>query len=127
MQRLGIQHNRPDREPQFRITVNNGAFQRNANGKGGIDWYRYLTTILLPILIPFGVECQIDHSDTNIEEDKAPAHASHHQQIYYDVADLQWLLWLGNLPDFNMIELAWIHLKRVTTRKGAPSTRAEAE
>jgi hypothetical protein len=107
------------------MTENNGAFQRN--GKGGIDWYRYLTTILLPILIHFGMECQIDRSDTIIQEDKAPAHASHHQQIYFDVAGLQRLLWPGNSPDLNMIEPAWAHLKRVTTRKGAPKTRAEAE
>ena len=32
------------------MTEENGAFQRNGE-KGGIDWYRYLTTILLPILI----------------------------------------------------------------------------
>ena len=37
------------------------------------------------------------------------------------------LLWPGNSPDLNMIEPAWPHLKRVTTRKGAPKNRAEAE
>jgi hypothetical protein len=38
------------------MTEKNSAFQRNASGKGGIDWYRYLTTILLSILIPFVIE-----------------------------------------------------------------------
>jgi len=125
MRRLGLR-NKPGRKPQFRMTEGNGAFQRNGE-KGGIDWYRYLTTILLPILIPFGLECQIDRLDTIIQEDKAPAHASHHQQIYFDAAGLQRLIWPGNSPDLNMIEPAWLYLKRVTTRKGAPKTRAEAE
>jgi len=108
------------------MTEENSAFQRNSK-KGGINWYRYLTTILLPILIPFGVECQIDRPDTIIQEDKAPAHASHHQQIYFDAACLQRFIWPGNSPDLNMIEPAWMYLKRVTTKKGAPKTRAEAE
>lgn len=55
----------------------NGAFKRTSE-KGGIDWYRYLMMILLPILIPFGVECQIDRPDTIIQEDKALSHASHY-------------------------------------------------
>ncbi len=80
MRRLGLR-NKPDKKPQFRMTKENGAFQRNGKN-GGIDWYRYLTTILLHILIPFGVECQIDRPDTIIQEDKAPSHKSHHQQIY---------------------------------------------
>ena len=62
--------------------------------------------ILLPILIPFGVECQINRPDTIIQEDKAPAYASHHQQIYFDAACLQRLIWPGNSPNLNIIELA---------------------
>jgi len=65
-----------------------------------------------PIPIPFGMECQIDRPDTIIQEDKAPAHASRHQQIYFDVAGLQRLLWSGNSPDLGMIELARAHLER---------------
>jgi len=86
MRRAGLRNKR-GRKPQFRMTEKNGAFQRNGK-KGGIDWYRYLTTILLPILIPFGIECQIDRPDTIIQEDKAPSHASLHQQIYFDAAGL---------------------------------------
>src|SRR2546421_7602989 len=81
MRRAGL-HNKRGKKPQFRMTEKNGAFQRNGK-KGGIDWYRYLTTILLPILIPFGIECQIDRPDSIIQEDKAPSHTSHHQQIYF--------------------------------------------
>ena len=59
------------------MTEKNGAFQRNGK-KGDIDWYHYLTTILLLILIPFSIEYQIDRLDTIIQEDKAPSHTSHH-------------------------------------------------
>jgi len=87
------------------MTEGNSTFQRN-DKKDGIDWYHYLTTILLPILIPFGVECQIDHPDTIIQEDKAPAHTLHHQQIYFDAACLQHFIWPSNSPNLNMIEPA---------------------
>ena len=108
------------------MTEENGAIKRTAK-KGGIDWYQYLTKCLLPILIPFAIKCQINRPDTIIQEDKAPAHSSKHQQVYFDAAGLQRLLWPGNSPDLNMIEPCWYYLKRVTTKKGAPKNRAEAE
>ena len=37
------------------------------------------------------------------------------------------LFWPGNSPDLNMIEPCWNWMKRETTRKGAPQTRAQAE
>ena len=64
IRRLGLR-NKPGRKPSFHFTEENGAFKRNLK-KGGIDWYRYLTKILLPILIPFAIKCQIDCPDTII-------------------------------------------------------------
>jgi len=125
LQRLGLR-NKPGRKPSFRMNKENGAFERNSK-KGGIDWYRYLTKILLPILIPFAIKCQINCPDTLIQEDKAPAHSLKHQQIYFNAAGLQRLLWPGNSPDLNIIELCWNYLKQVTIKKGAPRNRAEAE
>jgi hypothetical protein len=53
------------------MTENNGTFQSD---KGGIDWYHYLTTILLPIsFILVVMECRIGRPDIIIREDKAPA------------------------------------------------------
>ena len=125
IRRMGLR-NKPGKKPQFRMTEENGAIKRTAKN-GGIDWYRYLTKCLLPILIPFAIECQIDRPKTIIQEDKAPAHSSKHQRIYFDAAGLQRLLWPGNSPDLNMIEPCWYYLKRATTKKGAPKNRAEAE
>ncbi|KAG6093628.1 hypothetical protein E4U14_000235 [Claviceps sp. LM454 group G7] len=49
--------------------------------------------------------------------DKAPAHAHPMQQRIYDQYEVSQLLWCGNSPDLNMIEPAWAHLKRETTKK----------
>ena len=60
-------------------------------------------------------------------EDKAPAHASKHQEPIFMAMDILRLLWCGNSPDLNCIELCWPWMKRRTTEKGAPRTRKEAE
>ncbi|OCK87070.1 uncharacterized protein K441DRAFT_596095, partial [Cenococcum geophilum 1.58] len=52
---LGL-YNKLGRKLSFRINKENRAFKRNSK-KGGINWYRYLTKILLPILIPFAIKC----------------------------------------------------------------------
>jgi len=62
-----------------------------------------------------------------VMEDKAPAHASGHQRAYFDVTDVQRLIWPGNSPDLNMIEICWAYLKHLTTKKGALTSRKAAE
>jgi len=37
------------------------------------------------------------------------------------------MLWCGNSPDLNMIEPVWPHIKRSTTKRGAPGSREVAE
>ena len=64
LRRLGL-CNKPGRKPSFCINEENGAFKRNSK-KGGINWYCYLTKILLLILIPFAIKCQINRLDTLI-------------------------------------------------------------
>jgi len=44
---------------------------------------------------------------TIVQEDNAPAHASHYQQEVYDLWEVIKLLWPGNSPDLNAIELTW--------------------
>ena len=62
-----------------------------------------------------------------IQENSAAPHNSVYKNRLYNLAVVSCLLWVGNSPDLNMIEPTWLHLKRTTTRKGAPTSRSEAE
>ncbi|KAJ5711662.1 hypothetical protein N7488_005818 [Penicillium malachiteum] len=124
MRRVGLR-NQPGKTPTWKWTEKNGKLSRTKS-RGGIDWFRYHTTILAPKLLPFAQKCQISRPKTLVQEDKAPAHAHHYQQTIFDAAGVARLLWCGNSPDLNAIEAAWPYLKRETTKKGAPKTRTEA-
>lgn len=124
MRRLALENLR-GRKPKWRWTKENGKLTRR---KGtGVDWWRYQNQVLIPKLIPFAKECQLDYPDTIVQEDNAPSHAHHAQGAVFSLANVLRLLWPGNSPDLNMIEPAWIHLKREVTKKGAPQSRAQAE
>ena len=70
---------------------------------------------------------QLVYLDALTQEDNATTHASRHQEVYFNAADVCRILWPGNSPDLNMIEPCWAYLKRKTTRKGALTSRAHAE
>merc|ERR1712000_494996 len=122
--RLRVQANVPGKKPGWRWNAKTGKLGRSS--RGGIDWWRYQQCVLIPKLLPFAKVCLEDRPGTLVQEDKAPAHNHHYQQQVYDLYSVQRLLWCGNSPDLNAIEPAWPYLKRVTTRKGAPSSRADA-
>jgi hypothetical protein len=109
------------RKPEWRWNKTNGKLVRES--KGGIDWYRYQTKIIVPKLIPFAKSLGLK---AIVQEDGAPSHAHHAQQRVYDIYQVRRLLWPGNSPDLNMIEPCWMFIKRETTKKGAPKSRAEA-
>ena len=115
--------NRPGRKPQWKWDQKHGKLVRRKGN--GIDWYRYLTKILLPKLFPFAKECAITRPNTIVQEDKAPSHSHQYQQRVYDFHFIQRMTWCGNSPDLNAIEPAWPFLKRVTTKKGAPKSKKE--
>lgn len=123
MRRLDLR-NKPGRQPQWAWNKKTGKLARGSSG--GIDWYRYQTTILLPKLIPFAKQCKAKRPRTVVQEDKAPAHAHYAQSYVYSLYDVEKLLWCGNSPDLNAIEPCWPWMKRYTTKKGAPKSRAEA-
>lgn len=125
LSRMGLR-NKPGRAPQWKFTEKTGKLSR-AKSKGGIDWFRYNTVILVPKLLPFALECQISRPNTVVQEDKAPAHTHFYQKTTFDLAEVQRLIWPGNSPDLNAIEAAWPYLKRETTKKGAPKNRSEAQ
>jgi hypothetical protein len=82
---------------------------------------------VLPKLIPFVQECEKDRPSMIIQENGTAPHNSVYKNRLYNLATVSYLLWVGNSPDLNMIEPAWPHLKQITTRKGAPTSRSEAE
>jgi transposase len=125
LRRMNLRRNPGGRAPVWKFNEANGALVRKGKA-GGIDWYRYGKLILLDKLLPFAKECQKERPETIIQEDKAPSHMSRHNAAIYSMFDIHHLLWPGNSPDLNMIEPAWGHLKRVTTKKGAPRTRPQA-
>ncbi|KAL6157488.1 hypothetical protein ACJBU6_05039 [Exserohilum turcicum] len=123
IKRLGLR-NKPGRVPQWRWVKETGKLARESS-RGGIDWWRYQTQVLIPKLIPFAKECQKERPRVFVQEDKAPSHTHHAQRTIYRNAEVEQLPWLGNSPDLNAIKAAWPWLKRKTTRRGAPKSRAE--
>ena len=117
MKRMGLR-TKEGRKPVWKWDEKHGKVARK--GKGGIDWYRYQKTVLLPKLLPFAKDCIKDRPDTVVQENRAPSHASKHQDLVFMDAEVLRLLWPGNSPDLNMIEQCWPWMKRQTTRKGAP-------
>jgi transposase len=124
MRRLGLR-NKPGKKPIWRFTKKRGKLIREKGD--GIDWYCYQTQILIPKLIPFAQEYEKTRAGIIVQEDKAPCHAHHAQAAIYSMHKVKRMLWCGNSPDLNMIEPGWYHLKRVTSKKGAPGSRAVAE
>jgi hypothetical protein len=124
VRRLGLR-NKPGKKPIWKWNKTNGKLVREGK-KGGIDWWRYQQTILVPKLLPFAKECMKERPNTVVQEDKAPSHNHHAQQRVYDLHHVQRLLWCPNSPDLNAIEPAWPWMKRYTTKKGAPKNRNEA-
>jgi len=78
----------------------------------------------LPKLIPYA---QAYSRDALVQEDRAPSHAHIAQAAVFSAAEVARLVWCPNSPDLNMIEQCWPYLKRQTTKRGAPKSKAEAE
>jgi len=124
MSRAGLRNKR-GKKPVWKWDKKHGKLVRGEGG--GIDWWRYCSKVVIPKLIPFWKECEKDRPGMIIQEDGAAPHSWEYKMKIYRLAGIIQLLWPGNSPDLNMIEPAWPHLKRVTTKKGPPTSRAEAE
>ena len=94
-------------------------------GKGGINWWRYQQVILIPLLIPFAKECQVNRPNTLVEEDKAASHASQYQPEIFILHEVIRLLQPSNSLNLNAIELTWNWIKRKTTKKGCTTSKKQ--
>ena len=68
--------------------------------------------ILYSKLLFFVLECMKKHSEIIVQKDKTSSHAHHAQQAVYDAFKIACMLWPGNSLNLNMIEPAWLYLKR---------------
>lgn len=126
MRRLDINRQPPGRRPEWKWCKQTGKLTRGGKGGKGIDWYRHQNEILIPKLLPFAKECMEERPGTIVQEDNAPCHNHYIQARVYDLHQITRMLWCPNSPDLNAIEPTWMYMKRWTTKRGAPSKRANA-
>jgi hypothetical protein len=110
---------RPSRVAIWRWDKDHGKLSRSE--RGGIDWYRYWKEIQTKKLIPFAKKV-----NGILVEDGAGCHKHWYVQLVYNIEAVNRLAWCGNSPDLNAIEPLWFKMKRDTTKKGAPQSRADA-
>ena len=99
-----------------RMLVDGVRFERSKNAKGGIDWYRHQTYVLLPRLNLFTEEVIATYCECFLVQDRAPAHNAWQQSELLDIQGLTVLPWPGNSPDLNQIEPCWYHLKQCISK-----------
>ena len=117
--------NKPGPKPKWKWNKNHGLLVRDSTG--GIDQFRYCQEIIIPKIIPFAKKLEAHRPGILVQEDGASCHKSIYKDRLYSLHAISKLLQPGNSPDLNIIEPAWPYLKRVTTKKGAPKNRSEAE
>jgi len=107
-------------KPVWKWDERHGKLQRSK--RGGIDWFRYWSEVLIPKLFPF-----TRRINGVVVEDGAPCHSHHFVQREYKLLCIEKMEWCGNSPDLNAIEPTWLQGKRETTKKSALNIKKEAE
>lgn len=85
--------------------------ERAKNLKGGVDWYRYQTKVLRPLLLPFIYTIIAKYGHCYLVQDGAASHNSWQVLKDLQIQGLTVLPWPGNSPDLNQIEPCWYWLK----------------
>jgi hypothetical protein len=107
--------------------------KRNEKSRGGVDNMRYTYEVIEPHLIPFWEEIQVQRHDPDEFEcnyptfqflqDGAPSHASRWAQRRLKKTGIPIIEHIGNSPDMNALEGAWMPMRIAITKDwGAPHT-----
>jgi transposase len=84
---------------------------------GGIDWYRFATEVLEPLVLPDFDELRKKRPGLILMLDGAAAHISANCFPWYEGWEITRLDWPGNSPDLNPIEHIWDLLKKRIKQK----------
>jgi hypothetical protein len=100
--------------------------KRNSKYKGGIDNMRYTYECIIPLLIPFIEEMNLqihnpDEFESDIprfifQQDNAPSHTSQWTIKELQKANIPLLEYIGNSPDMSAIEYAWMPIRIAITK-----------
>jgi hypothetical protein len=124
MHKIHITRNQPGPRAQFKHDKSTGAYVVK-EGRGGINWYNYQKKVLKAKLLPFAKKCMKTRLGTIVQEDNALSNNNRYAQEVYDTWQIMKLLWPGNSPDLNAIELTWFWTKRETTKQGLITSEAK--
>jgi hypothetical protein len=112
---------KPGKPASWEVFWENHKQKRNGKYKGGIDNMRYTYECIIPLLIPFMEEINIQiHNPDEFEcdiprfvfqQDNAPSHASQWTIRELKKAGIPLLEHVGNSPDMTAIKSAWMPIR----------------
>jgi hypothetical protein len=116
----------PGKPASWEVYWENHKQKRDRKYKGGIDNMRYTYECIIPLLIPFIEEINIQiHNPDEFEcdiprfvfqQDNAPSHASQWTIQELKKAGIPLLEHVGNSPDMTAIESAWMPIRITITQ-----------
>ena len=114
MKWIALGRKKPGKPALFKNFVKNHPWiMRREKGKGGIDYIRYKTEVVEPLVVPFmkAIAQQRHYNLDNLEshgfifqQDNAPSHKSHWILEYFAQQGIELLEYPGNSSDMNAIE-----------------------
>lgn len=103
---------RKGRKPQKETWQKVGRFARGNRDAGGVDWYRFCYSYLVPKVQPWYKELSFHRAHFEIALDNASPHTSKHTLKILDMARIVRFIWPAQSPDMNPIEQIWKYIRR---------------
>ena len=122
----------PTKRASWEVYWKNNQYKKGKS-RGGVDNIRYTYEVIEPYIIPFWKEITLQDHDLDtfecdklpyvFQQDNAPAHASKWTLRALKKAGIPLLEHIGNSPDMNAIEGAWMPMRiEITQKWGEPHT-----